>query len=69
MRRSSKLYEPADCQLNPAEPAAAAASTQQHRRPSCPPPSLGVTLWLDTPGVSSHSVTSRAMIVAMFDFR
>jgi hypothetical protein len=33
MRRSSKLYEPADCQLNPAEPAAAAASTQQYRRP------------------------------------
>jgi hypothetical protein len=28
---------------------------------------LEVTLWLDTPGVSSHSVTLRAMTVAMSD--
>jgi hypothetical protein len=29
---------------------------------------LGVTRWLDPPGVSSHSVTPSVMIVAMSDF-
>jgi hypothetical protein len=32
-------------------------------------PPLGVTQWLDTPGVSSHGVTPRAMFVAVSDFR
>jgi hypothetical protein len=52
----------------------AAIDRRRPRRPGRSSPRaqggpVGVTLWRDTPGVSRHTVTPRAMIVAMSDFR